>query len=662
LQTSLSVLVPVYNEQHLVAESLRRLTILDHTRDLARVEVIVVDDCSTDGTPQALATFQREQAHAGASQISWRFLRHDRNLGKGSAIRTALTMATGDLTVIHDADLEYHPRDLLRIVRVFIDEEADAVYGSRFAGGNVRRVLMYRHQLGNKLLTAICNLATNLNLTDIETCYKMVRTSLLKSIPLVSNDFCIEPELTIKLAKRRARIFEVPISYSGRTYEEGKKIGWKDGVKTLYAMLRFAVSDKIYVADSSGSHTLARLSRAPAFNSWMADTIRPYCGDRILEIGSGVGNMTNRLIPRRQFVASDVNPLYLQTLSSLAHSRPYLTVAYCDVEDATSFPRIAEGYDTVVCMNVIEHTRNDRQALENIRSVLVAAGRAVILVPNGQWNFGILDHVLGHYRRYSQSGLAEVARAAGFKVERILAFNRIGTVAWFLNGKVLRRRTFGFLQIKVLDVLMPLIRRVDNLLPLPPLSLIAILSPDSAEVAPRGPLDSRRDEHVLPTGASADSRSPSDSVVARSHVSAAAVLWLVALLATSTVSETIGWKHMATIQGSHPICGSLPDFGRLKFNFLPQEHIAALALNVKAPVPQEPLFCAQYQLAPLVVMHVNATESELWSSLQRGPLILDAPETRALEPALQAIAAQRALALERAEFPGGLLLLRLRHH
>src|SRR4029453_9561857 len=198
--------------------------------------------------------------------ITWRFLRHATNGGKGQAIRTALAEATCEIAVIHDADLEYHPSDLLRVVKVFIDEDADAVFGSRFAGGDVRRVLAYRHELGNRLLTFLCNLVKNFNVTDMGTCYKAGRTALLKSIPLRSNDFRLEPELTIKLAKREARLFEVPISYSGRTYQEGKKIGWRDGFRALAAIARFALSDNIYKADAYGSQVLARLARAPRFN------------------------------------------------------------------------------------------------------------------------------------------------------------------------------------------------------------------------------------------------------------------------------------------------------------------------------------------------------------------------------------------------------------
>ena len=196
---------------------MRRLRILETSPHLERIEVVVVDDCSTDSSAKVIERFKKETERA-QSNIRWIFLRHDHNRGKGQAVKTALELATCEICVIHDADLEYHPKDLLRIVEVFVEEQADAVYGSRFAGGELRRILLYRHELGNRLLTFLSNLVTNLNLSDMETCYKAVRTQLLKSIPIESNDFRIEPELTIKLAKRHARIFEVPISYSGRTY------------------------------------------------------------------------------------------------------------------------------------------------------------------------------------------------------------------------------------------------------------------------------------------------------------------------------------------------------------------------------------------------------------------------------------------------------------
>jgi SAM-dependent methyltransferase len=356
-----------------------------------------------------------------------------------------------------------------------VRETADAVFGSRFAGGEARRVLLFRHQLGNKLLTFLTNLATNLNLTDMETCYKAVRTDLLRSIPIVSHDFRLEPELTIKLAKREARIFEIPISYSGRTYQEGKKIGWRDGVKALLAILRFSLGDDVYVRDEHGSQMLGRLARAERFNSWMADVIRPFLGARLLEIGSGTGNLTRRLVPRDVYVASDVNPLYVKTLENLTSDRPYLAARFTDVTDLATYPQLAGGFDSVVCLNVIEHVDDDVGALRNIRAALAENGKAVVLVPNGPWNFGSLDEVLGHKRRYTEASLRKAAEAAGLRVTQVVRFNRVSSLPWFLNGRILGKKSFGLLQIRIVDWITPISRVLDRFLPFPPLSLIAVM-------------------------------------------------------------------------------------------------------------------------------------------------------------------------------------------
>lgn len=473
---SVSVIVAAYNERYLISESLRRLRILEQSRHISRVQVIVVDDGSTDGTREILESIKGYFASSVDGKIEWIFLRHESNCGKGAAIRTGLAQATGEVTVIHDADLEYDPADIGRLVAVFLEHQADAVFGSRFAGGEVRRALLFRHQMGNKLLTFVANLVSNLNLTDTWTCYKAVRTALLKSIPLESYDFRIEPEIAIKLAKREARIFEIPISYYGRGYREGKKINWRDGMLAFTAILRFAITDRLFCEDQYGSQMLARLGRAPRFNRWMADAIRPFCGERTLEIGSGVGNISRMLVPRTTYIASDINPLYLQTLSNLEFNRPYMGAAYCDVTDMSSFPVREGGYDTVICLNVLEHVEDDRTALSNIRSVLSESGRALILVPYGPWNYGTLDEVLGHRRRYTHETLQELARECAFEVATVMNFNRFGTVAWFLNGKVMRKRSFGLLQIWLLNFLTPLLSRIDRYLPLPPLSLIAVMS------------------------------------------------------------------------------------------------------------------------------------------------------------------------------------------
>jgi glycosyltransferase involved in cell wall biosynthesis len=494
--TTLSVIVPVYNEQYLVGTSLARLKILAESPLLHAIKVIVVDDGSKDGTAEAIAQFRASLESGGDyPKIRWVWLRHEKNQGKGAGIRTALKQVDTELVVIHDADLEYHPSDLLPMVELFLCEDADAVFGSRFMPGGYKRALFFRHALGNKLLTFLCDVICDLNLTDMETCYKMVRADLLKSIPLESSTFDVEPELAIKLAKRGSRIFEVPISYSGRTYREGKKINWKDGVRALWAIFYYAASGRIYTADERGGEILERLNQAPRFTRWMADVVRPYVGDRVLEIGAGIGSMSVHLMPRTVYWATDVNSQYLEYLETMRATRPYMRVAYTDGAKEASFPR-GQEFDTVVCLNVVEHVEDDLGALRNILGVLCDGGRAIVLVPSGPGLYGTLDEVLGHCRRYTEYQLVSVAQRAGFRVEKVLKFNRPGVVAWWLNGRVLHRRTFGLAQVRILNLLTPIFRLLDSWLPLPPLSLIAILRKEegrasAGEAQARLPLDAK---------------------------------------------------------------------------------------------------------------------------------------------------------------------------
>jgi len=226
----LSVVIPVYNERATVVELLARVEAVD--LGFAK-EIIIVDDASTDGTREVLQ---------GLARPGLRVLLQERNQGKGAALRRGFAAAEGDIVLVQDADLEYDPAEYPQLIAPILAGRADVVYGSRFLGGP-HRVLLYWHSLGNRVLTTLTNMVSNLNLTDMETCYKVFRRETLQRLRLRSDRFGFEPEVTIKLAKLRARIYEVPISYAGRDYSEGKKIGWKDGLAAFFHILRFRFFD-----------------------------------------------------------------------------------------------------------------------------------------------------------------------------------------------------------------------------------------------------------------------------------------------------------------------------------------------------------------------------------------------------------------------------------
>ena len=238
--TLISLVIPVYNEMNTLAELLRRVVAVD-----MRKELVIVDDCSTDGSRALLSRLASEGLSAveraqPVNETSVRVLFQDKNRGKGAALRWGFQEAKGDIVIVQDADLEYDPREIPRVVQPIVDGDADVVFGSRFTG-SPRRVLFYWHAVMNSLLTTLSNMTSGLNLTDMETCYKAFRREVIQAISIEEDRFGFEPEVTAKVARGRYRVYEVPISYHGRTYEEGKKIGWKDGVRALYAILKFAV-------------------------------------------------------------------------------------------------------------------------------------------------------------------------------------------------------------------------------------------------------------------------------------------------------------------------------------------------------------------------------------------------------------------------------------
>ena len=227
---TLSIVIPVFNEVNTLKEVIGRVREV-HLPQVARREIVIVDDYSTDGTRDLLATYK--------DQNGFKIVFHDRNRGKGAALRTGIAETTGSIVLIQDADLEYDPQEYPKLMAPLLGGKADVVYGSRFAGGESKRVLYFWHSVGNKFLTTLSNMFTNINLTDMETCYKVFRGEVIRSIRIEEDRFGFEPEVTSKVARMGCRIYEVGISYSGRTYAEGKKINWKDGVRAVWCILKY---------------------------------------------------------------------------------------------------------------------------------------------------------------------------------------------------------------------------------------------------------------------------------------------------------------------------------------------------------------------------------------------------------------------------------------
>ncbi len=460
----LSVVIPVYNEIHTIEETLSRVLKVDLPK-----EVIVVDDASTDGTGEFLRKWLAQRKEGASDQV--RVLFQPENRGKGAALRSGFKEAGGDIVLIQDGDLEYDPMEYPKLIEPILDGRADVVYGSRFLG-TPRRVLMFWHTLGNKLLTFLSNLCTNLNLTDMETGYKVFKKEVLDHIHLKSNRFGFEPEVTAKIAKMNYRIYEVPVSYSGRDYWEGKKIKWIDGLKAVFSILRYnffdaGTEDVVY-------QTLQRMKRLHRYNRWIFSKFRPFLGRRVLEVGSGIGNITQLLMDRDFVVATDVEPKYLTLLKNAFGQYKKFVIENLDISGSNMERYRPYRIDSALCFNVLEHVEKDEGALENIFHLLEPKGRLLLFVPSHPWLYGSLDHHLNHCRRYGREELKRKLEQAGFQVILLKYFNRIGILGWYLNSKIFKRKSLPSFQLRIYNLLVPLFK-VEELFPLPfGTSLLAI--------------------------------------------------------------------------------------------------------------------------------------------------------------------------------------------
>lgn len=445
----LSILIPVYNEIRTLEQLLER--VLTAPLPCER-ELVIVDDCSTDGSREFLQEFAK-----GRDEV--RLVLHKRNGGKGRAIRTAIQAFTGDWAIIQDADLEYDPHEYERLLAPVLDGVADAVFGSRFMSGGYRRAMYFWHTLVNRLLTLATNVLHDLNLTDMETCYKLVRGDILKSLVIRSSGFDLEPELTAKLAHWGARIYEVPISYRGRTYAEGKKIGVPDAAAAIAAMIRYRFFDVNYTTHD-GFIILQAMRRAKRFNRWLFGQFSTHLGESVLEAGSGIGNFTELILDRRRLVCIDNEQFYVDRLQQAYGHLANFSVHQGDLTDGGDLQSAlgAEPVESLICINVLEHIEDHESVLRNFHDALAPGGRAVILVPHDPDLYCGLDEVLEHKRRYTAEGLAELMEECGFEVVETKLFNRFGGLGWRISGKILGKRTISPRQMRVFEWLMPVVR------------------------------------------------------------------------------------------------------------------------------------------------------------------------------------------------------------
>ncbi len=462
----LSVLIPVYNERAYIRAALNKVLAVELPRGLEK-ELVIVNDASTDGTEEVILELM-------AVHPEIKYFKQEYNQGKGAAIRRAIQEMQGEYAIIQDADLEYDPNEYHIVLKPLLKGHADVVYGSRFANREMRRILLYHHKLGNLFLTHLSNFFTGLDLTDMETCYKAFRGEVLKSIPLRSDRFGMEPEITAKIAKRDCSVFEVPISYYGRSYAEGKKIGWKDGVQAIYTILKYWLIDDCY--SDEYTHSLQRrASSGRRFCRWLVESVVPFIGNRTLEIGAGIGNITRMLPKKERLTVTDGDPELVEALRQVYADNELVEVMKLDITEAESAAAFADkNIDTIVMLSGVQGYEDDQAALDNASAILSSGGRLLLQVPVGKSLFGSLDQEEGFLRRYSVREIKGKLQQAGFEVERCSGMNSILRPVWYLNSVVLKRKQIPLLQLKLLDTAIVFWKHVERFLPFRGLSVMIV--------------------------------------------------------------------------------------------------------------------------------------------------------------------------------------------
>lgn len=460
----LSVLMPVQNEHYSLRKVVERVLASPVGMD---IELVIVDDGSDDWSVHKIVELSRQHPNINA-------IFHPTTLGIGTAIRTAVEHMTGDVAIIQEPDPAYDPGQYPKLLDPIRRNIADVVFGSRMTAGGPHRVLSMWHALAIRLLTRLTNLLFNINLTDSETSFKAVRADILKQTILRSKGPAIMGELAARMAQWNIRLVEVPISYARPTLKQDKPVTWRQRFEKVWTLISCRFFRRCFTAHE-GYYTLTVHKQARRYNNWVRSRFERYIGDCVLEAGAGIGTLADHLTSHPHLICIDYDPFYVRMLRLRFGLLENFQAEHFDLTDLNGYDWLLdEQLDTVLCVNVLEHLRNDVGVLHKFHEVLTPGGVVILLVPHSNFLMSPMDAAVGHFRRYERDQLAKMMDQAGFDVVTLFGFNRLGGLGWFLVNRVLRRKRHTRGQLRWFNRLMPVVRLCEWVLPFPHVSLVCV--------------------------------------------------------------------------------------------------------------------------------------------------------------------------------------------